>query len=289
MYKQTEDYYKTLMLGFGNESVYNVGCYLVSLISGINKFGHKLTPREFNQLLKDKNLFIGEYKNYIDVDNLATKLPYMFSSFKKIEPWNDMATLKWYLSRDYVVLGKVDAKGIGGSGTHFVLVDDTDGDNAIIHDPWTDEYQPVANRYNKYGNILGLRIFGMVKAQSNNDVPEGIYYENIEGIGPIDFGVKEQVDRFIAEYQSERERLIEEKGKTSNLERDKGILEKQVVDLESEKRSIETKFGLAEKAWSDREKDLQTELAKWKKECNRLNNRSGAELIIEGISKLFKK
>jgi len=162
MHKQTEEYYKTQTLGFGSGSIYNVGCYLVSLCNGLVKFGHEFTPRTLNELLKSKNLFIGEFKNYINVDKLVSVLPDIFTSFKKIEPWNDMASLQWYLSRNYVVLGKVDARGIGGTGTHFVLITDTVGEDAIIFDPWTGEHQPVKNRYNKYGNIKGLRIFGIV-------------------------------------------------------------------------------------------------------------------------------
>lgn len=161
MFKQTEDYYKDLIMGFGSGSVYDFGCYLVSLTNGLFEFGHEYTPRSLNQLFKDKNLWTGEFRNYIDVDRLANVLPEIFTSFKKIEPWNDMATLEKYLSGDYIVLGKVDARGIGGSGTHFVLITDTDGENAVVFDPWTGEHQPVANRYGKYGNILGLRIFGV--------------------------------------------------------------------------------------------------------------------------------
>ena len=162
MHKQTEEYYKTQTLGFGSGSIYNVGCYLVSLCNGLVEFGHEFTPRTLNELLKSKNLFIGEFKNYINVDKLVSVLPDIFTSFKKIEPWNDMASLQWYLSRNYVVLGKVDARGIGGSGTHFVYITDIVGEDAIIFDPWTGEHQPVKNRYNKYGNIKGLRIFGIV-------------------------------------------------------------------------------------------------------------------------------
>lgn len=162
MYKQTEDYYKTQNLGFGNTSIYDVGCYLVSLCNGLNNFGHDFTPRTLNDFLKEKKLWTGEFKNYIDVDRLSSALPEIFSSYKKIEPWDDLKQLSWYLARDYVVLGKVSAKGIGGSGTHFVLITGIEDINVIIFDPWTGEHQAVAKRYGKLGNILSLRIFGII-------------------------------------------------------------------------------------------------------------------------------
>lgn len=174
MYKQTEEYYKTQYLGFGTGSIYNYGCYLVSLCNGLNQFGHTFTPKTLNEALKADKLFTGEYKNYIDVGRLSTEWPDVFTSFKHIEPWNDMDTLNWYLSRDYVVVAKVDARGIGGSGTHFVYVVDTEGINAIIHDPWFGDTIPVKDRYNGWGNILGLRVFGVKRISDPIDEDEEI-------------------------------------------------------------------------------------------------------------------
>lgn len=170
-YKQTEDYYKNQMLGFGKGSIYDYGCFLVALTNGLNKFGYDFTPRTLNELLKEKELYTGEFKNYIDVARLSTVLPDIFTSFKKIEPFSFLDTLKWYLSRSYVVLGKVSAEGISGTGSHFVQIDKVDGLNAIIHDPYTDEYQAVGIRYMPYGNILGLRVFGVKQfyQDSNSD------------------------------------------------------------------------------------------------------------------------
>jgi hypothetical protein len=178
MFIQTEEYYRDLMLGFGTGSVYNFGCYLVSLVNGLVKFGHNYTPRTFNQLCKDKGLFIGTYKNYIDVDRLSNVLPDIFTGYKRYDSFT-MAQLQTALDENKVVVGKVNAVGIGGIGTHFVLIDDIQGANAIIFDPWTGEYQPVANRYGNLGNILGLRVFSIKIKSENNDPSEIGQEENM--------------------------------------------------------------------------------------------------------------
>ncbi len=239
MYKQTEDYYKNLMLGFGSGSVYDFGCYLVSLTNGINSSGHKYTPRTFNQLLKDKNLFTGQDRNYIDVDRLSSVLPNIFTSFKKIEPWNYMNVLEQYLSEDYVVLGKVNARGIGGSGTHFVYITDTDGVNAIIHDPWTGEHQPVANRYGNLGNILGLRVFGVKKLNIESEDNMSDYDTIIKKASQWDdvvrhfkLGKPEEimsgsvikiVDNLEEEVESKEKRIKELENQTSSISIDREI------------------------------------------------------------------
>lgn len=177
MFKQTEKYYKTQTLGFGFGSIYDYGCYLVSLTNGIVAKGHEYTPRTFNQRLKELDLFTGESQNYINVDQLAKRMPEVFTSFKSIEPWNDIEKLNKYLAEGYVVLGKVDARGIGGSGTHFVLIVDTDGENAIVFDPWFGDLIYVGERYGNIGNIKGLRIFG-VKDINNGENPVENYKES---------------------------------------------------------------------------------------------------------------
>lgn len=164
MFKQTEDYYKNQKLGFGTGSIYDFGCYLVSLVNGLVDFGHDFTPRTFNNFLKEKQLWTGPYKNYIDVNRLPQELPDIFTSFKRIDGWPGFNTVNWYLSRDYVVLGKVSAKGIGGSGSHFVRIIDTKNSTmTIIQDPWYGTTDPVTKHYGPYGNILGLRVFGVKK------------------------------------------------------------------------------------------------------------------------------
>ena len=160
MYRQTETKYKSVMLGFGSGSIYSYGCYLVSLCNALNVKGYSFTPESLNQLFKENNCFVGEFKNYIDVTSLPKKFPDIFSSFVSVEPFSD-SQLASYISTGLSVVAKVDARGIGGTGSHFVLVTKYDGKVSTIYDPWFGDEQLVTYRYSKYNNLLGLRVFNI--------------------------------------------------------------------------------------------------------------------------------
>lgn len=159
MLKQTLAKYKTVKLGNGSGSIYDFGCYLVSLVEGLNTKGYNFSIEGFNEALKYNKCWTGEFQNYIDVDNIATKYPEIFKSFKKVTTWPSNDQLSSWLSGSYVVVCQVDAKGIGGSGTHFVVLKEMQGATAIVGDPWYGDVKPVTLRYGKLGNILSLRVF----------------------------------------------------------------------------------------------------------------------------------
>ena len=157
------------MLGFGSGSIYDFGCYLVSLVNGLAARGYDFTPRTFNNFLKEKNAWTGQYRNYIDVDRLDDILPDIFESYKRIEPTPDMSTIKWYLDRDYLIVAKVNAKAIGGSGSHFVYVEYIKDNVTWIFDPWFGDLRKVTDRYGKLGNLLGLRVFKVKRKSGSSD------------------------------------------------------------------------------------------------------------------------
>lgn len=153
MYSQRDPRWSRKKLGFGTGTIGRYGCYLTALAWGLERFGWDFTPDSLNQMLKDKGLYTGEFKNYIDVHKLNSVLPGIFKNFVKIEPWQNLPI------GDCVVLGKVDAKIIGGTGTHFVEIDVKSG---WINDPWDGkEYSIIRSP------ILGLRIFYIKKKEIN--------------------------------------------------------------------------------------------------------------------------
>ena len=158
-FKQTEEKNKKIKLGFGEGSLHDYGCYLVSLTNGLNQRGYSFTPESLNELFKTLNAWTGPSRNYIDVDHLDDYLPDIFNSFEKIEPWNDIPTTNELLKPDLIVVCKVNASVIGGSGTHFVLLTGLKDNVATIHDPWNGIEEKITVRWGKRGNILGLRIF----------------------------------------------------------------------------------------------------------------------------------
>lgn len=161
MYNQTDPKYKNIILG-GNKatgSIYQYGCYLVSLCNGLNQKGYNFTPEQLNQLFKDKNLWVGEFDNYIDVANVAKVWSDIFVSFDRIDPWGAEPITDTLINDQLVVLGKVNAAAIGGSGSHFVLIKGVQNGVAIIYDPWSGVEEPITKRWASFGCILGAYIF----------------------------------------------------------------------------------------------------------------------------------
>jgi hypothetical protein len=154
------------IMGYGFANIGAVGCYLTAFCEGLNKWGYSFNPSSMNQILKDRGLWIQE--NYIDVANLAVKWPEVFESFQSIEPYNDQPTIDAFIKPNCFVVCKVDAKGIGGHGTHFVLLNAVVNGIAQIVDPWTGSVEPVTKKYGSLGNILGLRIFIVKPAKIDN-------------------------------------------------------------------------------------------------------------------------
>src|SRR3989304_1067266 len=103
MYKQTEEKYKTIKMGFGAGSIYDFGCYLVALCNGLNQKGYSFSPESLNELLKNVNAWVGPSRNYIDVTNLHKYFPNVFESFQQVDPWNNVPPLSQFISQNIVV------------------------------------------------------------------------------------------------------------------------------------------------------------------------------------------
>lgn len=159
MFKQTEERYKSIKLGNGMGSIYDFGCFLVSLANGLKQKGYGYTPEELNDILKAKGLWIGPYGNYIDVANLASKWPEIFESFERIDPWGTTPKTSSLISNQIIALGRVSAKPIGGTGEHYVLITGSVNEVAKIFDPWSGVEESITKRWASFGYILGLRIF----------------------------------------------------------------------------------------------------------------------------------
>jgi hypothetical protein len=166
--------YTDVQLGFGNgksQTIAAIGCFLTSLQNGLKRKGYGLrfpTPVQFNEFCKQKETFYG--KILLDAQRIKLTQPEYFLDGKR-EPWNDFYIVKYLNDPSYIILGEVSGKGIGGSGQHFVEIKKVSvrGDGRVtqvyIDDPWGGkEDMKVTDRYGKFGNILSLRVFQIVKA-----------------------------------------------------------------------------------------------------------------------------
>lgn len=282
MYKQTEPKYRNINMGFGNGSIYDFGCYLVSFTNGINeKGGYNFTPESMNEWLKAAGAWVGPTKNYIDVINLHKYYPNVFESFQQIDPWNDVPPTRDLLKPNQVVVCRVDARGIGGSGTHFVLLVGEEDGVAVIHDPWTGNREKITVRYGKIGNILGLRIF-KIKPYNQPSEPPVDKDKIIEDLRreveelkrtreeAIKKGVEEGVKRAIEDRDRQWEKLVQDKMKEKDTEKQKALQEQ------------ETTFANQR---TEENKEWQIKLEKAQNDA--LAGLGGVSLIARGIGKIL--
>jgi hypothetical protein len=158
-YSQRDPRWKDIPMGFGTSTIGDVGCYLTSLTSGLSELGYNFDPQTLNQLLRDVHAWVGPYQNYIDAYNITKYLPDIFVSYKQVSPWNDVPPTKELLMPGLIVVCKVNAAAIGGTGTHFVLLTGIQNGVAVIWDPWSGVEEPITKRWGAYGDILDVRIF----------------------------------------------------------------------------------------------------------------------------------
>jgi len=250
MYNQRDKRWKDIKLGFGSGSIGNYGCYLVSLCNGLLSKGWDFTPETLNTLLKEKGLYTGEFRNYIDVGSLHAILPDIFVSFEKVEPWGAKPTLDEIVKDDVVALGKVDASVIGGTGTHFILITGKWGKVAVIYDPWTGVEERITKRWSEKGFIQGLRLF-KVKKFKPVEIPSDIRWDVLEPIIKTESDARDAYDRYIG---------------WDALVLDKKNANKKITELNANYKKLEIKYNECTEELKKTKKQLliKTNMAKTK-------------------------
>jgi hypothetical protein len=164
--------WKDILMGNGTSSIGAVGCYMCSLVSGLSDRGYGWDPASFNLLLIADKAWVGPYENYIDSGNLEKYMPDVFTSFKKINPYNDQPKIDQLVGENLIGVCRVNARAIGGTGTHYLLLKGQNKGVALIFDPYTNKIEPITTTYGNYGDILGIDVFGVkVKSTVPTSVP----------------------------------------------------------------------------------------------------------------------
>jgi hypothetical protein len=140
-------------------SIGEYGCFLCSLVSGLSERGYGWDPASFNLLLRSKGAWVGPYKDYIDTANIVSYMPDVFTSFQKIDPWNDIPKVDNLVGENQIVVCRVNAKAIGGTGTHYLYLVGQQKGVALIYDPWRNVTELITKTYGNWGNVLGINIF----------------------------------------------------------------------------------------------------------------------------------
>jgi len=177
MYCQYDPKWKNEILGTGGTTIGGYGCNITSLAYGLYQHGYNYNPRTLNKLFIENGSYVN--RNLLQADVVASKNPSMFVTGRK-EEWNDNKVKQYLLNEynNYIVIGEVDARGINGSGQHFVLLLDLvlnkNGSiqNTLIGDPWGGLENLVTIRYAEYGCIESLRVY-QVKSKNNGNQQSG--------------------------------------------------------------------------------------------------------------------
>jgi len=247
MYNQRDKRWKDIKLGFGSGNIGNYGCYLASLCNGLSMKGWEFTPETLNTLLKEKGLYTGEFRNYIDVSSLHAILPDIFISFEKVEPWGSKPSLIDIIKEDTIAIGKVDASVIGGTGTHFVLIVNRFGKVAIIYDPWTGVEERITKRWSEHGFIKGLRLF-KVKKFKPVEIVKDKRLEILEPVIKTESQARDAYDRYIGWDALVLDKKNANK-KIKELEKENiKLKEKQkdtIMELEKTKKKLLIKTNMA--------------------------------------------
>lgn len=216
MYNQYDSRWKNVKLGTSNSTIGMYGCNLTCIAQGLVDHGYNYTPATLNQLFIQTASYTNG--NLINPATVASKNPRIFTAGYS-EPWSD-SKVKQYMAMhdDYIIIGEVDARGIGGSGQHFVLLIDLvlspDGriTNTLIGDPWGGLEQAVTIRYAKYGCIKSLRVY-RVKSLNGDSQQSGTPTDNNDSTGEAEMELN-QYNYFldVDSYQAGERKLIEHLG-----------------------------------------------------------------------------
>lgn len=216
MYNQYDSRWKNVKLGTSNSTIGMYGCNLTCIAQGLVDHGYSYNPATLNQLFIQTASYTNG--NLINPATVAAKNPRIFTAGYS-EAWSD-SKVKQYMAMhdDYIVIGEVDARGIGGSGQHFVLLIDLvltpDGkiSNTLIGDPWGGLEQLVTIRYAKYGCIKSLRIYRLNRSNSSNQ-QSGTPTDNDTQTGEDNMELN-QYNYFldVDSYQAGERKLIEHLG-----------------------------------------------------------------------------
>lgn len=216
MYNQYDSRWKNVKLGTSNSTIGMYGCNLTCIAQGLVDHGYSYNPTTLNQLFIQTASYTNG--NLINPATIAAKNPRIFTAGYS-EAWSD-AKVKQYMQMhdDYILIGEVDARGIGGSGQHFVLLMDLvltpEGkiSNTLIGDPWGGLEQLVTVRYAKYGCIKSLRIYRLNRSNSSNQ-QSGSTTDNDTQTGEDNMELN-QYNYFldVDSYQAGERKLIEHLG-----------------------------------------------------------------------------
>lgn len=168
--------YTTVLLGYGTgtQTIARYGCFMVAVYDALKQRGKiTATVGQWNEYLKQIGVYTPEKPTLLDVATLGAKGTKYFITGRK-EAYSDAKVIEYLAQPDkYILIGEVSAKGIGGTGQHFVKIIGADRENGVIKmtyidDPWGGlDNQKITTRYGAYGNVLSLRVLELAEGATD--------------------------------------------------------------------------------------------------------------------------
>lgn len=170
-----KDYAIVLGYGSASQTIELYGCFMICIYDALKQRGlYTASVSQWNQYLKDIGVYTPQNPTLLNIATLGANSKYFTKGYK--EAYSDAGVLKYLAEPDkYILIGEVSAKGIGGTGQHFVKIVRADSTNGkitmtYIDDPWGGlSNQKVTTRYGTYGNILSLRVQEIAKGAEMPD------------------------------------------------------------------------------------------------------------------------
>ena len=160
---QNDNRWANIPLGSGPHTIKQWGCLMVDLCMVVNGYGYSETPLTFNEKMKAKGGYQGEYIN-------AWVVPSVFARVQTLsyDPCENIpapiAKIDAALSKGDPVILQVDYSPNSGVQSHWVIAYAKEGGDYLIYDPYKysgdapGKKQTLLSRYKYQGNVLAKAI-----------------------------------------------------------------------------------------------------------------------------------
>lgn len=146
VYSQHDTRWKYDKLGFSNSTIGSHGCTITAYSMLAEYYGHHVTPGEFNQIMKDRNLYLGENKNLYSMSAINKIYPdIIYRGFVDANPLKDenIFQIRTEINNRLPVILRV----AGTNFVHYVLAIGYDDLGFQIADPRDGTIINLRDRY----------------------------------------------------------------------------------------------------------------------------------------------
>lgn len=135
-YSQRDTRWNFYKLGYGSDdqTIGTQGCLLTACATVLSHYGHNVTPKELNEMLKGNNGFTGALMYYNSIESFFPVVSLFYECPKDSSGCIDIINIA--LGKGLLPIVEVDSSPQNGMQNHWVVIYDRHGDEYFISDPW---------------------------------------------------------------------------------------------------------------------------------------------------------